>query len=162
MRTLPNPFRCALGGGSNDYLACRPICLLVAGCLCVSSLRTTFSGMRLFACWAPCGGGRRFSAVRWELGLALSAPGRSDCPTSSASGGLCAGVGGCALRACHIQSEWGLCFAGYGLDHFDWSVVGCLRFLRVGSAGEPADRYLLTSQHSVVSCMPRSLNGGLL
>ena len=103
-----------------------------------------------------------FSAVQWELGLAHSAPGRSGCSTSSASGDLCAGVGGCALRACHIQSEWGLCFAGYGLDHFDWSVVGCLRFLRVGSAGGPADRYLFTSQHSVVSCMPRSLNGGLL
>ena len=144
-------------GGSNDYLACRPFCLLVAGCLCVSSLRFTFSGMRLFASWAPCGGGRRFFGGSVGVGVSSFRPWSSGLP--------------------HIQSEWrsvcrrrGLCikglsglyFAGYGLDHLDWSVVGCLRFLRVGSAGEPADRYLFTSQHSVVTCMPRSLNGGLL
>ena len=34
--------------------------------------------------------------------------------------------------------------------------------MRVGSAGKPADRYLLISQHSVVTCRPRRVNGGLL
>ena len=99
MRTLPNPFRCALGGGSNDYLACRPICLLVAGCLCVSSLRTTFSGMRLFACWAPCGGGRRFFGGSVGVGASSFRPWSFGLP--------------------HIQCEWrsvcrrrGLCIKG--------------------------------------------------
>ena len=61
---------------------------------------------------------------------------------------------GCRRRGLCIKRLLGLYFAGYVLDHLDWSVVGCLRFLRVGSAGVPADRYLLISQHSVGTCRP--------
>ena len=84
----------------NDYLACRPFCLLVAGCLCVSYLRFAFSGMRLSACWAPCGGGRRFFGGSVGVGVSSFRPWLSGLP--------------------HIQSEWrfvcrqwGLCIKGH-------------------------------------------------
>ena len=87
-------------GGDSMTTWCAGLLLLVAGCLCVSYLRFAISGMRLFAVGLLAVTAGVHSAIQWEWGLAHSAPGRPGCPTSSASGGLCAGERGQAPWAC--------------------------------------------------------------